>query len=692
VKLIRASFRNFRLLKEIDVEFSVDGAKNITVLRAANESGKTTMLMGLQWGLFGDECLPDRGRTFRLHPLDSSTAAGTRVDISVSVDYEVAGRTGVRRYRLIRSAVETVNGQSWARESTSTQLFALSREGADPLDNPESHIRPHLPYELREVLFTDGDRALSFIEGARGEQTKRVEGAIRALLGLNVVEDAIKHVGVVSSAINKKVKSTAGNQVELERKTDQIALLEDEIPKLEEQRARSHKEVLNLEDLKQDSDQRLRDALRSGNRAELASELEKISRLWVRAEASVKSAAREHADLFKSQTLGKQLMAKDTLHDQKKIPNQTIPILEERLEQPTCICGESLSDSTPDGVRRRNSIKSLIEGSRNSDALQESVTSLYYGSRDLLSPVYGKGWIEEYATVYQRRQSALASLEDLGRQSRDLEARIETLPDVDISQLKSTRDLYSQKHLEAVRQEIELQSRVKERGERIAALKLELERLLSVDERGQQLLAELEVAKDLEAILVASLETMKTRELAQVSKRTNDLFLKMIGADPEQIEKAVIQQAEITNDFRIVVFGPNGRMLDPSQDLNGASRRALTIAFILALTRVSQVEAPNVIDTPLGMTSGYVKRAILSIAANQSAQLILFLTHDEIKGCEDILDEKAGRVYTMTNPAQYPKILVNPPPIADTRVILCKCSHRQTCAICQRKDNAVVEL
>ncbi len=46
-------------------------------------------------------------------------------------------------------------------------------------------------------------------------------------------------------------------------------------------------------------------------------------------------------------------------------------------------------------------------------------------------------------------------------------------------------------------------------------------------------------------------------------------------------------------------------------DLNGASRRALTLAFILAFTRVSGVKAPNVIDTPLGMTSGIVKRAML---------------------------------------------------------------------------------
>ena len=73
-------------------------------------------------------------------------------------------------------------------------------------------------------------------------------------------------------------------------------------------------------------------------------------------------------------------------------------------------------------------------------------------------------------------------------------------------------------------------------------------------------------------------------------------------------------------------------MLNPDRDLNGASRRALTIAFILALTRVSEVVAPNTIDTPLGMMSGFVKRSVRRTAIEQSSQLILFRTRDAIKG------------------------------------------------------------
>ena len=94
----------------------------------------------------------------------------------------------------------------------------------------------------------------------------------------------------------------------------------------------------------------------------------------------------------------------------------------------------------------------------------------------------------------------------------------------------------------------------------------------------------------------------------------------------------MITRAELTEDFDIMVFGPNGHPLNPDQDLNGASRRAITLAFILALTKVSQIEAPNVIDTPLGMMSGFVKRSVLRRTVTEGSQVVLFLTHDEIAG------------------------------------------------------------
>ncbi|PEQ12558.1 hypothetical protein B2G71_11900 [Novosphingobium sp. PC22D] len=249
MKLLRVRVENFRLLKDIQIEFAVETESNLTVIRAANESGKTTLLMALQWGLFGDEALPDRGRNFRLSPMDAATGTRTSVNVSVEVDYEVPTKTGPRRYRLLRYVTETVKGGEFERGSANVKLFQLNATGTPPVDNPEAHIRPHLPRELREVFFTDGDRALSFIEGNRGDQMKRVEGAIRSLLGLGVVEEALAHTRKVSAELNQKVRADAGAQRELKTVSEKLTALQEQTPELERQHKEAKEARLKLEDL-----------------------------------------------------------------------------------------------------------------------------------------------------------------------------------------------------------------------------------------------------------------------------------------------------------------------------------------------------------------------------------------------------------------------------------------------------------
>ena len=82
MKLIRAVFKNFRLLRDLELEFSTDSTKKLTVVRAENETGKTTMLHGIQWALYGDDALPGKGRDFRLYPIDWNASDGETVSNS----------------------------------------------------------------------------------------------------------------------------------------------------------------------------------------------------------------------------------------------------------------------------------------------------------------------------------------------------------------------------------------------------------------------------------------------------------------------------------------------------------------------------------------------------------------------------------------------------------------------------------
>ena len=68
IKLIQAEVLNFRQLRDIEISFAREPESPLTVIRAENGTGKTTLLTALTWGLFGDDALPGRRSKYRLHP------------------------------------------------------------------------------------------------------------------------------------------------------------------------------------------------------------------------------------------------------------------------------------------------------------------------------------------------------------------------------------------------------------------------------------------------------------------------------------------------------------------------------------------------------------------------------------------------------------------------------------------------
>ena len=705
MKLIRAEFENFRLLRHLNLEFSTDSTKKLTVIRAENETGKTTILNGLQWALYDDDGLPGKGRDYRLHPIDWD-ADGWRVPISVQVDFEITKLRQSQRgliptkeqYRIIRSAYETtVTG---VRDSSTASLFRLTDRGSELIKSPEARIREVLPLELREVFFTDGDRALSFIDASVTDKREHVEKAIRALLGLDVIEDALKHVKKTASEFNKEAKAIGADET-LTQVTARLEQIERESEDLEEKIEDSKLQFASFDQKLSDIQKDIEAALMKGNREELKRNIEQTESQLKQIDEQKTGAREKHSNLFRSLFLSRDLLAPvlekglaklSELHAQGKIPNTTIPLLEERLKGPTCICGESLKSHDVNGKRRRDHIQCLIDESRKADALQIRITDLYYGSRPLQPEEVADGerWLVEYDKVVKDRDQLDIKYNEQGEKLKALETQIDDIPDTDIQGLRETqRDYKNQRdrfNTNRAKYETQLEGLKKDR----AKLVVQRDKLLRQQRKGARILAGLEVARDVERALQNSLNRMENEELDKVSQLMNTIFLEMIGADPEQ--GAIIRKAKINEKFDILVYGPNGRTLNPDRDLNGASRRALTLAFILALTKVSEVEAPNVIDTPLGMMSGYVKRSVLKTAIRESSQLILFLTRSEITDCEEILDAEAGQVITLTNPAHYPRMLVNDPQVKERKILRCECNHRQECALCQRQMNVESEM
>jgi len=704
MKLTKVIFNNFRLLRNLELDFSSDQGKKLTVIRAENESGKTTTLLGLQWGLYGDDALPDKGKNYRLHPIDWNFEEQKVVEIDVTIEFEHTipipqpggtFREDIRKYRLIRNTNEELEDNNFIRRSSDIFLYQLLPEGDKLIEYPESELQDMLPLELREVFFTDGDRALSFIEASISKATKRkrVYDAVKSLLGLNIIENAKQHINTAIADVNKRVKDISTDK-DITKCSTRLEQITEELEELRPKKANLSEQLSNTEIQLNEIDKEISVLLRKGNEEELKNEFVSVKNQLSSLQKTYSDLQKKHSSLFKDQSLIRNLIsdkiesAMSRLSDMKDkgtIPSSTIPVLKERLELGVCICGESLSDPSKESSVRKKYIENIIKEQQETDRFRKKLTDLYYSAIQHESNGNLTTWLDKFKNIFGERHRVDQLIKDTRKKEKDIDLKLEKLKNTDLSALRQRKLTLEEIKEKIIREQEQTYAKIKYLENEESFFKKQRDNFLRKHTHNLKLLSELEVAQDLQNILSNSYNAILNEELDKVSELMNICFLKMIGADPEQ--GAIINKALITKEFDILVYGPNERLLNPDIDLNGASRRALTLSFILALTRVSEVDAPNIIDTPLGMTSGFVKRSILSETIFNSSQLILFLTPSEIKDCEDIIDVNAGIVNTFTNAAHYPEMLKNKPNTSDYRILICKCNHHQECSICERINN-----
>lgn len=707
MKIIRAEFKNFRLLKDLVLDFSTDDEKTLTVIRAANETGKTTCEYGLMWALYGSKgALPNKG-DYPLFPADLKSKGEKKVDVSVSVEFTVeqvrrAGRRGGDvesvKYRLVRSCVEYSDREGKdRRQSESVRMFKVTNAGTEPI--PEGEVKRiidnALPISLRDVYFTDGDSAMSFIEAAAttGVKRKRVSNAIESLLGLEILKSTVRHLENVSNKFSQEIDNTDYAK-ELEKLNDRIEGWSEDLEgwekdrvELESQQASGRRELKQI-------NSGIEEALKLGDKAKLAGEIRSVKSQLDRIEKNEEIELKQLADLLSSEELSRVYMRNvaqkaqntlDQLNKKKQLPKVNIPILEELLDAKVCFCGADLSKNTDEGKAAREKINESIEESRESDAVQEVASSLFYRIRSIDYEAGGEKWVDNYSNRSSAYQNTLSTQQELEVRLKELNADVDSIDDSCLEELREQKSSLEVKLFQITNDLGSTTNKISEAAERKKDAEDARKKVENKAGKNDKSGNKLQLSRDAQSLFASIIEHLKNEELRNVSDEMNRIFIDMIGASPEDNDLSLITKAELTSDYDIAVYGPSGVMLNPDQDLNGASRRAITLAFILALTKVSQVEAPNVIDTPLGMMAGFVKQSVLLQTIKEGTQVVLFLTHDEINGVESIIDQYAGIVYTLTNPAHYPKMLMNKPEVSDARVVRCECDHRNVCSICERK-------
>ncbi|SHN52858.1 DNA sulfur modification protein DndD [Geodermatophilus obscurus] len=706
IRLRGARFTNFRGLRDVQIEFAAEGEHPLTVIRAENATGKTSMLYGLTWCLFGESGLPVSTRrrgSYRISPVDwDAVEDGAEINVEVAVKVTVGDDVHADDYEIIRRATETVREGGFDYTPSSVVVYKETSVGSTALPNPMTFLELDLlPIALKDIFFLDGDEALKdYVESARDDTRKNVRDAVRNLLGLEVLEQAQKHLDLVRRQISSAVKNESSG--ELAGVSGRLLDIDSAIEQLTDEVADLQQDVKAAEQRYEAADRQRSEVLANGGQETKVLEgQERAARAQVRAaqEREAELIKRQRALLSSPDLL--HVIARDTLlqaaetyeqlRRERKIPNALPELVREQLRQKVCICGASLEPGTPG---HSHLSQELAESERYDDAHRVLTELAALAATAITTSEPGdRSWFtqsRDNTTAWLTARKAISENEVL---AKELETRIRSASQSGDFETADSRRSMEFANLKEVRsrlsaQEHALASQQKERE----TLRKQFETLQRKESRFRRRLAEQQAVQDMLNVISGTITVLQDETVDRVGSEMNAVFQQLVAAAPGELDSApavadaVVQEIRLTRTCDIVVLGPLGREIIPSNGLSGAQRRALTIAFILALTKISGVFAPLVIDTPLGMTSGTIRRALLANTLRNSQQVVLFLTRDEIKGVEDILDEATGLHYTLTN-TQHAIHALDPAFAKDRpmEVIICQCRYDSSCSVCARK-------
>jgi len=709
MKLISAKVSNFRRIHDGEFVFSTDPTRPLTIVRAENGMGKTTLLLALSWVLFGDYAIPNDDAAKRLIDADSPIGSPITVHVTVIFEHEDSGGN-VNEYQLDRWITQTRTGPQAHEITNGAGGATLSRRKPgrgsefEPID--EAALAKFLPRQHMRLFFTDGENVEHFIAGSKELKTARqaqVHDSIRSLLPIEDVEKAERNVDAVMKKLRQAASKAAGSEVE--EAANDLEQAEKDLAELEKDRDACEGRIVLMTTQRDEWEGRLEEIRTNGDLEVIQKQLRLVDERLRDLQHVQEQALVSLRDLMRDEGiswgciedyLNAGMKVLDDLELKGIIPGLSIEVLRDRLDIGVCICGEGLATGDEHTQHRRDHIEELLKTHSDISPERNSLTELMHITRQARRRQRQRA--EEQLDVFTTKESLLEDYADarekIAEQSAErkrLEEQRALIDEEEVQQLtqriaKVKEDLGEETlKLGSLRVRVEHADTVRATKE---ALHEEQKRNQNQDAR---LEAELLVAQDMQRVLRSVLNTLKTDTVRRVANQMSEVFLKIVGSDGAGGASVIAGASIDENTFDIKVTTQAGSYLDPNHELNGASKRALTLAFIWSLMELSGTEAPRIIDTPLGMVSGNVKRRMVEEMTQEPAedaslsQIVLFLTRSEIRDIEDLLEARAGAVQSMTCPTDSVTLAY---PISSSAVQVCQCGIRSSCEICALTNDA----
>ena len=653
------NFRQF--IGETNVEFSVDPEKNVTVILGNNTFGKTTLLQAFNWCFYEKVLFSDNPDDLLNYEVASKMYPDQEETVEVQITLLHDGREYiVTRTQFLTKKYNGFNKRTFAKIVYSHKELSgkTSTKTIEAPNEIKKLINTILPEDLSKYFFFDTERVNSI------STKKDVADAVKGLLGLSALDNAIKHLGTKSNkttalGILYKGFDANGNR-EAEATMEAIHALQAKKGEYHDQIETYKEQIRYYETRKEQLEGILRD---NKSTAELQAKKQKLERQISEEESAQAMIISSFRNDFNSGCMpffAAPLMSqaesflKAVEIDDKGIKDLSKPTLLEILKRGRCICGCELVEGTdaynhileemrfvpPESIGNtvRNYLSQMKTYTGATDAFMQSINSRY-------NELYrSKSRVIEYTAEVEEISEQIKGAANV----RDYE--------IELQEVKSRLKEFNAKKDAAIRAEISAEKDIENKQKLYDSL-------IAKNEKNVETMQYIRYAEEILEWLIETYAEKETYIRDALEDRVNEIFERMYHGKRRVVidKKFNVELLTIVSDREINTGKSEG--LD----------RVKNFAFIGGLVALAKEKIvsqagdqeidlasepyPLVMDAPFSNAdeehTGNISRVLPEVAE----QVIMFVMEKDFRIAEPVMRSRIGKQFTLTKHSETNTVL-----------------------------------
>lgn len=637
MKLDRIVVENFRQYYGRQLlDFAKDEQRRVTVIHGINGTGKTSLFLAINWCLYGrsvdnTKIIDNAGELISKEAI-SRTVPGKGVRAAIELSFLHNGD----RYLVRRSTngIKQPDGTVQIDPAEDFTMMLTRWDGqAERVRNPVGTINAILPSNVRTYFLFDGEKIDNF---AKPEAADEVRDAIYLVLKLEILERAHRHLDAAAQEYRKELKRVSSGELRNLLERDESARIEREKDEL--RKAELTKEIASARRKIVDIDQKLNEQKGAQSLQQQRDRIERDLKVRRSELDGLVGQLREGAVgayfVVAQPSIEGALRVLNDKRERGEIPsNIRRQFVQDLIAQMRCICGRSFDDGSDEHKRLLNLMESRLPGSMEDDVLNTSASLNAFSS--LI-----ERQISELDNAMKRRTELVDIIKNLEAELDDIRRQLKGSPLEEISQLERQREGFGADIDSALIEIGSIGERVEKLTKEISQLEASIARARKEEKREQLLSFKLDLAQKATDAIRAMYQSFADGMRVRIEAKTKEIFKQLIWKGSH------FQDVRLGPDFNLEVIDRYGLPARP--ELSSGERQVLSLSFITAMSRVSEEEAPLVMDTPFSRLSSQHRNNITEHVPTLADQLVLFVTDEELHDqARKNLEQRIGAEYRL---------------------------------------------